>query len=655
MNVITLLAWLWVILNLPVAQESQLSLTASAGFDRLYKESAAVPVYVVARNDGPPVEGEIRVTTGGDGDGLRYTAPISLPTQSDKRVALYVHMPAFGRQLTVELVNNDQVIATTPVNPLNLVGPDDILYGVVSSNPGALAYLETIAGGRPGAAVAFLALEDLPDVSSGWNALDILVLDDIDTSRLTTAQLAGLQAWVESGGQLVVTGGPGGPQTAAGVADLLPVGVIGTETLTDLQALSEFGGSPFISQGPYVIASSTIRDGEILLQEDDHPLLARRQVGLGNVYFLALDPKLVPMAGWPGVEQVWGSIASQIPSPPPWGSGFQDGYTATQAVSTIPGLSLPSVIQLSLFLLIYIAVIGPVNFFILKRLNRRELAWLTIPLLVLLFSALTLFTSFRTRGNSATLVQMAAAYGSIRAERLSTQTAIGLYSPRRNQYNLGLPYNSTAFPLTQEFGSLQGSGNLEAIDRAGDLTLQAIRTDTGEIATFLADAHLPRPEINAEAELADEGRTVVVTIRNEDQAIFEDAVLIYGENQIALGDLPPGETRTQRLLLSTGTPSAETPAPLFAGGSVQPNPLVNDPAYILGTSDYFNDPVVFPRWQLIQSLYNNAGTGLTTLPDPSVTITLGGWLAESRLPIEIDAADWEQSATTLYLLEIPVE
>ena len=43
-------------------------------------------------------------------------------------------------------------------------------------------------------------------------------------------------------------------------------------------------------------------------------------------------------------------------------------------------------------MLLYTAIIGPINFLILRRINRRELAWITIPALVLLFSAITFFT-----------------------------------------------------------------------------------------------------------------------------------------------------------------------------------------------------------------------------------------------------------------------
>ena len=49
--------------------------------------------------------------------------------------------------------------------------------------------------------------------------------------------------------------------------------------------------------------------------------------------------------------------------------------------------SLPDVLPIIGFLLIYIALMGPLNYVILNRLNRREWAWVTIPLLIAVFSA----------------------------------------------------------------------------------------------------------------------------------------------------------------------------------------------------------------------------------------------------------------------------
>lgn len=656
MSIPLLLARLFFLLSLPLAQDGGLELTAAAGFDGLYEPSQAVSLVVSARNDGAAVDGEIHVLSSGAGDsgGLIFSAPLSLPTGADKRVPLTIYVPPFGGSLIVRLISDGVVLAETRTNRLNSVSRDDLFYGVISPDPGGLAFLETIPGSRADAAVAYLSLADLPEVASAWDALDVLILDDADTSRLTAGQSAALQAWVESGGQLVVTGGLGGPMTAAGVADLLPVNVRGVESRTELPALAEFSGEAFGALGPYVVSTSELTTGELLIAQDGLPLLAHRTLGRGGVYFLALDPKAAPLAGWPGGAALWDEIASAAPVLPPWAWGIQDGYAAAQAVSYVQGLDLPSIWQLVLFLLLYTAIIGPINFLILRRINRRELAWITIPALVLLFSAITFFTGFRTRGNNATLNIMSVAYGSANADTLRTQSVMGLYSPRRGRYDITLPYESAAFPFQQGFGALVGGSNLDTVERAGEVTLRQVRTDTSEIATFIVDAHLPRPAISATAVLSPEGDEVEVTVRNNTTETIENAIVIHGQEQESLGNIAPAEEKIVTIALNTAAASP-MPDPMFPAGFVYPQPLINDPTLILGTSEYYNDPIAYPRWQLIQSHYSGESFAPLTLPDPSRLVTLGGWLAGSAQQASLSANEATQTGVTLLLLEIPVQ
>lgn len=638
-----------------------LTLEAQAGFDGLYKPTAALPVVIRAANSGAPLEGEIRVTTGSlvDGESLTYSAPVSLPTQSDKRVVLYINLPTLVSSLAVQFVSEDEVLAEVRTNQMNQLAADTLLYGVVSSDPGALAYLETNPGRRPDAAAAFLSLDDLPDIPAAWNALDAVILDDVDTSALSAAQREAMRAWVETGGVLAVTGGPGGPKTAAGVADLLPVTVNGTESVEALPVLESFTSIPLTTGGPYLLTSATLQQGELRLQQDGLPLLAAVPLGAGQVFFLALDPKLAPLAGWPGTAQLWGQVADAAPDAAPWSRGIQDGYSAVSAVSVIPGLQLPSVWQLGLFALIYTVIIGPVNYLILRRLDRRELAWVTIPALVLLFSALTYFTSFRTRGDAAVLNQMAVAQGQVGAGSARSQTVIGLYSPRRGTFDLTLPYSSIPFPFAQGFGTLQSRNNLEAIERAADVVLRGVRTDTSELATFIADDYAPLPAITAEATLDAGGGSVTVTVRNEGDQMLEDATLVIGPGQVAIGDLLPGaeQTVTQRISAPLGSTSGSSEpgpaAPIFAGGAVS-NPLLDDPSLILGTFDYYNDPAAFPRWQLLQALSGGIDPTTTRLPEPTESVTLAGWMSGAALPVSAGEEPLAQDGVTLYLLSVPV-
>ena len=83
----------------------------------------------------------------------------------------------------------------------------------------SLEFLERVTGDREDAQVAFLELADLPDSASGWTALDVLILNDVDTGRMSDAQKIALEGWIHGGGQLVVTGGASWQQNSAGVQE----------------------------------------------------------------------------------------------------------------------------------------------------------------------------------------------------------------------------------------------------------------------------------------------------------------------------------------------------------------------------------------------------------------------------------------------------
>ena len=54
-----------------------------------------------------------------------------------------------------------------------------------------------------------------------------------------------------------------------------------------------------------------------------------------------------------------------------------------QALSNLPSLEVPPAELLLAVLVGYILLIGPISYLVLRRLDRRELAWVTAPLLVL--------------------------------------------------------------------------------------------------------------------------------------------------------------------------------------------------------------------------------------------------------------------------------
>lgn len=635
-----------------------LSLSVTAGMDSFYKEEHWLPVHINVANNGPSFEGTLLIRLGSSNNEQNYTAPVSLPNQSNKRVTLYISTPGLSNRFTIHLLNDkgDQ-IAHTQTQTLRRVAANDLLYGVLSPNGDKLSFLERVKGGRSEAKVALLTLANLPDTAVGWEMLDILIVHDTDLSQMTAAQQEALDIWISQGGQLVVAGGTGWQKTVTPLADYLPVTVNSSQSINDLPGLAARAGEPFRDPGPYLLTTSSLRSGELLWHEDGMPLLARREWGRGRVYFLALDPTLAPLVDWAGSPLIWDNIAAQVPRLPFWAAGFGNSYAASRAVKNIPTLTLPSAFLLLCFMGFYVLLIGPVNYLTLKRLKRREWAWISIPALIILFTGCAYITGFGLKGNKIILHQMNVAYGQANSPALRVNSLVALYSPRRASYDLRLPGETMVLPFTQGFNPTGiGSGwNVQAVERGADLIVRGVRVDVSDSETFMVKSYQPSPQItsNVQLILRDGQYELVVTLRNDGQTTLKNAALLYGSTVRGLGDLAPGQEKswTSRLTASQATAAGATS---FSGYS---SPILNNNQVILGTNNINNDPVAYSRRQLLEAMHRDiyGSTGSVNRNVPLGVVTLMGWSEEPLLNLAVlSRRGQEQVASTLYFLELPM-
>ncbi|MCA9952552.1 MAG: hypothetical protein KDE48_23045 [Anaerolineales bacterium] len=639
----------------PVAQDTApgLLLDATAGFDGYYKQEKWFPVIINAANQSAPITGRVQILTGSSGlnNGSVYDAPISLPTQSNKRVPLIVY-PAnqFSNDLPVQLVDeNGNLIRQTTTNRLRSLRANDLLYGVISPEPSQFAGLESINGGRGFAGVAYLTIDDLPETAVAWQALDILLIDDSDTSQLSPAQINALSAWVETGGQLVVTGGPNWQKTTVALADLLPVTINGMVTVADLPALSNATGLPLANNSPYLVSDSSLRTGELLLHENGLPILARRDMGQGAVYFLALDPKLAPLRDWEGSAAIWAQVANNLSAPIPWQNGIQNDYAAETAVAVLPNLTIPSAGLLIIFLLFYTLIIGPINYLILKRTNRRELAWLTIPVTVLIFSAITYFVGFQIKGNTPIINQMSVVYGHIESHTGRVNSLLGLYSPQRTTYDLVLPNDAPARAMDTSYGN--NNADFAALTRTNKMELREIRSNVSTVSAFIADTTRPLPALDATATLRPDASEIVldVNIHNQSDTLLQQTSIFLGEDAFSVGDIPAGEKVNMQIPLAKPVSSA-----LGFSRSYSGTPLSGNGEILLGTADYFDDATAYARWQLLQAIEGPTPTTFTGSTAVPSTVTLVAWTNSSQLDVSLADKDFTNQQTTLYFIDLPL-
>ena len=283
--------------RLAAAQADQISLTVTPAGDGYFKNGEWLAVWAEIENAGSDIEAQLSVQITGSSSQSTYAVDVSLPSGARKRVPLYVLPNNFSRELEVQLKTQDTLLAKQKIT-VRPQGNITYLVGLVASERGGLALLNgiTLPGQSRPKVILDLAPADIPERSEGLGSFDLLVFNDVDTSRLTPAQAEALAGWVHQGGQLVIGGGSGTALTLSGLpTDLLPVevngqGEIRAEDLNDLVAFAE--GSTIRTTGTFVCATVTpAPQARTLVEASLSPLVVEGSYGKGRVDFIGLEPE----------------------------------------------------------------------------------------------------------------------------------------------------------------------------------------------------------------------------------------------------------------------------------------------------------------------------------------------------------------------------
>ncbi|MFZ4828236.1 MAG: hypothetical protein ACOYLB_12860, partial [Phototrophicaceae bacterium] len=549
------------------------SLEVKAGFGGAFRDNHWIPLRVTIRNNGDAFVGKIVVrpdTT--EFVDSTFSRVIELPTNSQKSAHLYITARAPLQNLLVELIDTQTNAAVVNRSvPMRAVSINNPLYVLVSES---LVGRLDLSGVHPlglNATQAQWDIADIPPYPDALGAVNLLMFSDVDTTQLSPSQLQSLQAWVAMGGHLVVTGGANGALTADGLRPLLPVDIGGTTTLDGLIPIAEtLGGARSRLNGQTIATLGTPHLGAQVLAQtaDGVPLWVRGTYGNGVVDYLAVDPNVAPLRDWDRLDEFWYLLMQTRAPLPNWTYGLVAVNHATQAAEIIPGVNLlPSIWGICSFLLLYVAMMGPINYLVVRRLKRPELAWLTIPLLIGIFSLLAYVFGGRIRGDLARVGRIALVRSWADVEDFAHVTELsGLLSPIRTTYTLRADEDALLRPIKS--GDLGASGLLATALQTnveveyGDATRAVnFAVDSSVVAPFISTGIAPKPAISGFATLdydpAEGGFRVRGSVENNTAAPLTDAVILArGVAHRLRTSIEPNEIEPFEFVLNGAGPAA---------------------------------------------------------------------------------------------------
>jgi hypothetical protein len=294
-----------------------------------------------------------------------------------------------------------------------------------------------------------------------------------------------------------------------------------------------------------------------LIGTSEGVIVAEKNYGSGLVRFLALNPKINPYRGWAAAKYLWTDLllpaAEAKPKQVNWiTSGRRSNRTSSSwgmrnFLFSLAEIEPPSMKYYLFFLLFYLLVVGPANYVILKWKRKLDLAWLTIPAVVVVFTVVSIAVAQVTRGSRSiaadvSLVELHQPEGLLR----HTGALLIMPASKRTEEIAFEGENTFVNDLADNFSvTASSSETLESRRDQQQFTLAVpLTTWTADLFKVRSISEGARPMVISES-----GGGSTVTVKNVGDAPITKAVYMSRAGVSEQFDIAPGQE--QQLTLSS--------------------------------------------------------------------------------------------------------
>ena len=389
----------------------KISMKADLGFDGYYKIGNYAPFYFEIENKLKDINGELQVELPDEMNNVTlYSMQINLPNNSTKKFVMNIPMNRFISKIQVNIVEGKEKVFTKSIKVDPGANMETFGLGILSDDYEGINYINKIPSGnysqfstRP-VKLTEAMLTDNVDTLKNFN---VLVINNFDTSKLSKGQYEAIKSWVTDGGMLLIGTGPSHSKTLAVFKDDFITGEIGDiSILSTKQLYSIAQGSSSGDTMQLSVLNLKLKDSNVIAAEGSTPLISKIDKGGGSVAVAAFDFGLEPLSSWVGrasfSEKLLQKLLPNLFNNPYYSKDIymnNNLYAIDNSLRNIPELPKTKTLNLVIVLFAYIIVVAPLSYLILKKMDKREWMWLTVPVASLIFAFIIYTTGFGTRLN----------------------------------------------------------------------------------------------------------------------------------------------------------------------------------------------------------------------------------------------------------------
>ena len=637
---IAMLALALLLPALPARAASAITIEARALVGGRFAVGGWMAISVALVNQGEPTEGTLAASTE-SGAVERF---VEMPSGARKIVVLYVQPEAFQRRVTVRFEEpNGAVETAVETRVLEQVSGQ---IAIIGDGAGTLRPQLTVGGDLGLPAPIPLTVLDLPERSEPLDGLSAIVWAD-DSAALNEAQRRSIQRWVANGGQLVLLGGPDWQARTAGFGEILPLEGLEAIDAIPQTALASWAGTDGAVLTPATVSAGTLSDrARALVRAADGTILASmRPVGAGRVILLGSDLATDAYRTWEGSPRLWARL---LPTGNAFAQFFGGEFPVREesqnamgaALGMLPSLEVPPAELLLLVIIAYVLLIGPISYVILRRLDRRELAWVTAPVLVVLFTACSFGIGNAMKGSDVIVNQISLIRSSGAGTAATVESYAGIFSPDRATYDLTVEADALMARMRPVNFDGRATPSSVIVEQGSPTRLRQLAIGVFGFEAVRADAIVDREPVLSVTWRSEGGATIATVTNDGALPIADVAYVSSGGGELIADELAPG---------ASAEFTVETTN--FNGSSA------SDQVYGFGGFDGGNDTQrrIAARRQVIDSLVGFAGfmPGIETGKSGSRGPYVIGWHDDGGpLPILVDGAETQRYSQSVEVLSV---
>lgn len=436
---------------------SKIDMKVEVGYDSYYKLGNYAPFFIEIDNKLKDINGELQIEMPDDNDNVTlYAMPMNLPNNSAKKFVINVPMNRYLSKIQINIAEGNKKIYTKSVKITPGVSLETFGIGILSDDYESVKYINKIPTGNNtqfSTKTVKLTENMLTDSADCLKNFNVLVINNFDTTKLTEGAYKALKTWVADGGMLVLGTGPSYNKTLGIFKDDFISGEIGEVTSISTKQLYNMAQSSGAVNMQLNVLNMEFPGSQTILAEGSTPLMVKLSKGSGGVAVAAFDFGLEPLSSWIGrtafSEKLMQKLLPNVYNNPYYSKDIymmNNVYSVDNSLRNIPELPKTNTGKLVIMLLLYIFIVAPLSYLILKKLDKREWMWITVPAVSVIFAFVIYLAGFGTRMNEPIVNVISIVEFSPGGSAVPKSFA-GVFSPNKSNLHIEAVDGMTLKPL----------------------------------------------------------------------------------------------------------------------------------------------------------------------------------------------------------------